>query len=79
MSTVNHFRKKIVSSQRNIDIIQILCRVPPKLFFLEGISCLYVENFMHMLDPFFFQIKSWCLHIRYCWPYLGIWPNRFCT
>ena len=28
-----------------------------KTVFLEGISCLYVENFMHMLDPFFFRLS----------------------
>jgi len=27
--------------------------------FLEGIFSLCVENVMHALDPFFFQIKSW--------------------
>ena len=26
----NHFRNKIVSAQRNVHIIQILLRVPPK-------------------------------------------------
>jgi len=28
--------------------------------FLEGISCLCVDNVMHVLDPCFFHIKSWC-------------------
>jgi len=57
MSIVNHFRNKILSAQRNIQIIQILRRVPPKKDFLEGIFCLCVENFMHVLDPFFFSYK----------------------
>jgi len=33
MSIVNHFRNKIASTQRNLHIIQILCRAPPKRFF----------------------------------------------
>jgi len=54
MSVVNHFRNKILSAQRNIHIIQILCRVPPKGVLLEGISCWCVENVIRVLDPFFF-------------------------
>jgi len=46
MSVVNHFRNKLLSAQRNI---QILCQVPPNR---EGIFCLCVENVMHVLDPF---------------------------
>jgi len=30
MSIVNHFRNKIVSAQRNVHIVQLFCRVPPK-------------------------------------------------
>jgi len=29
MSIVNHFRKKILPAQRNMHIIEILCRAPP--------------------------------------------------
>jgi len=65
MGIVNRFRKKIVSAQRNVHIIQILCRVPPKKDFLYGNFCLCVETVMHVIDPFL-QIKLWswkALHI----------------
>jgi len=55
MSSINHFRNKIVSAQRNIHIIQILCRVPPNRELLAGIFCLCIENVMHVLDPFDFS------------------------
>jgi len=60
MSIVKHFRNTTVSALRNIHIIQNLCRVPPKRGFFEVISCLCVENVMHVLDPFSLQIKSRC-------------------
>jgi len=53
MSIVNHFCNKIVSALRDVHIIQIFWKVPPKKDFLEGISCLCVENVMHVSDPFF--------------------------
>jgi len=80
MCIVNHFRNKILSSQRNVHIIQILGRMPPKKDYVEGIVRLCVENVMHVLDPVFFQIKSRCwktLHIQGIGGH--IWPNRFCT
>jgi len=55
MCIVNHFRNKILSSQRNVHIIQILGRMPPKKDYVEGIVRLCVENVMHVLDPFFFR------------------------
>jgi len=40
MPIVNHFRKKILSVQRNVLIMQILVRMPQEKGFLEGIFCL---------------------------------------
>ena len=60
-SIVNHFRNKILSAQRNIHIMQILCRVPRQKWLL----CLGVESVMHVLDPFFFHMKSWCRKVLY--------------
>jgi len=61
-SIVNHFRNKIVSAQRNIHIIQILCTVSQKGAFSEGNFCLCVKNVMYVLDA---------SHIRYRWSYLA--------
>jgi len=55
MSIVDHFRNKILSAQRNVLIMQILGRMPPKKGLSEGIFCLCVENVMHVLDPYFFM------------------------
>jgi len=51
MSVVNHFRNKTESAQRNVGIIQILCRV----YHQKRNFCSCVENIMHVLDPFFFR------------------------
>jgi len=51
-SIVNHFHNNILSAQRSIHIIEVLCRVPPKGVFLEGI--IFVRNVMRVLDPLFF-------------------------
>jgi len=70
MSIVNHFRNKIVSAQRDVHIIQILCRVPPKKDCLEEIFCLCVENVMHVLDTFIsdqVMVLEDSSHIRYWW------------
>jgi len=53
MSIVNHFRNKLVSGQRNIHNIQILCTVPPKMGFFRGDFCLSVDNVLRMVDRFF--------------------------
>jgi len=66
-SIFNHFRKKIVSAQRNIHSIHILYTVPPKRDFVERNFCLCVENVMRVLDPFFFissRFRSVFLHIK---------------
>ena len=42
MSIVNHFRNKILSAQRNIHIVQIVCKVPPKKgLFRAGVSTFF--------------------------------------
>jgi len=80
MCIVNHFRNKILSSQRNVHIIQIVGMIPPKKDFLEATFCLCVQNVMHMLDLFGFQIKSWCGKIHHIYGIDGhIWPNKFYT
>jgi len=43
MSIVNHFRNKILSAQRNIHIVQIVCKVPPKKgLFRAGMSTFFL-------------------------------------
>jgi len=59
MYIVNNFRNKILCSQRN-EHIQILGRIPGKKDFIEEIFGLCAVNVMHVLDPFFFQVKPWC-------------------
>jgi len=51
---VEHFCKKILSSLRNVHIIHILGRIPPKTIF-RGDFLLVGENAMHVLDPFSFR------------------------
>jgi len=46
MSIVNHFRNKIVSAQRNVHVIQILCRVPPNRGYFRG-DFLFVRRKRH--------------------------------
>ena len=80
MSIVNHFRNKILSAHRNIHIMQILCRVPPKKgLFREDF--LFVRRKRHAgVRSAFFHIKSWCRKIRYIEGIGGhVWPNKFCT
>jgi len=49
MSIVNGFRNKIVSAQRNIHSIQILCRVPPKRgFFVRRKHHAHVRSVFHI-------------------------------
>jgi len=79
MFIVNHFCNKIVSAQRNVNIIQIFCSAPSKRRFLERILCLCEENVKQMLDPFF-QIKPWCWKTLHIYGSGGhIWPNSFWT
>jgi len=57
---VNHFRNKILSSQRNVDIIQILGRIPSKKGLFRG-DFSFVRRKRHArVKPVFFQINSWC-------------------
>jgi len=62
MSIVDHFRKNILSAQGNLNIIYctFYARYRQKGDLSEGIFCLCVEKVMHVLDPFFLHIKSWC-------------------
>jgi len=46
MGTVNHFRNKILSSQRNVPVIQILGRIPPKKGYFTG-DFLFVRRKRH--------------------------------
>jgi len=82
VSIVNHFGNKIVSAQRNVHIILILRRVPPKKGFLEFFFCLWIENVMHEPDPFSYR-SSHGVGRLISHHILGIaghiWPNRFCT
>jgi len=79
---VNHFRNKIVSAsaQRNVHIIQILYRVPPKTGLFRG-DFLFVRRKCHArVTSGFFSDQVVVLedssHITY---WRSFWPNRFCT
>jgi len=53
MSIANHFRNKIVSAQRNVHIIKILFRVPPKRENFRGDFLFVHRKRIHALEPFF--------------------------
>jgi len=75
MSVVNHFRNKIVSAQRNVHIIQLLCRVPAIKGFFRG-DVLFVRKKRHARARSIFFRSS---HgVRRLFTY-NIWPNKFCT
>jgi len=72
MCIVNHFRNKILCSQRKGHIIQILGRIHEKKDFIEEIFRLCAVNVMHVLDPFFSgqaMVLEDLSHIRYRWSY----------
>jgi len=75
MCMVNHFRNKILSSQRNVHIVQILGRIPPKKGLFRG-DFLFVRRKRHArVRTVFFSNKVMVLedssHIRYWWSYLA--------
>jgi len=80
MYIINHFRNKILCSQRNGHTIQILGRIPWKKGLKSGDFWFVRRKHHARVRSVFFQVKPWCWKTYHISGIGGhIWPNRFCT